>query len=828
MNCHPTARHPATRSPAPRRTALAAHLLCVGLAACVATTAATSAKAQSNAATTPAAAHTAGADAARSYAIPAGPLGEALNRLGRESGALITFAPQLVAGVHTQGASGTLTVAQALDRLLSGSGLQALAGPDGSHALRRVPSAQGPDARSSSLPEVRVAAQAERSATTEGTGSYTTRATAAATGLNLSLRETPQSVSVLTRQQIEDQNLTTLGEAVKHITGISAGSSDSDRTDLDARGFYIDTYQYDGVPTAVTNDFFGTSTFDPTLYDRVEVVRGATGLLTGAGNPGASVNLVRKRASSKEFTGTASAGIGSWNHHRGTLDLSTPLTEDGRIRARVAAMAEERDSHLDRYHTRNRALLATVEADLAPGTTVRVGWEHQAKRPDNVTWGGLPMVYTNGAPSHWPRRFSIGADWTSWDTTNDTVYAGLEHQFDNGWALKANVSRLESDYQSKLFYLLGQPDQNTGVGVNPYVNFSRQSFDQTSGNVQATGPFDLLGRRHEAVVGLSASQSRYVYGNFASTTAAVGNLFAWDGSYPEPVWGEFRPLGNDRTRQDALYGAARLSLADSLKLIVGARQTRWETKSTDATRKHDEFTPYAGLIWDLDATHSVYASYTDIFQPQNYQDASGAYLDPVAGKSYEAGIKAGYLGGRLNASLAVFRIQQDNVAVQDGDALVDGTGNAAYRGAKGVTSKGFEAEVAGELARGWQLSTGFARTLAQDTDGSRLQPQRPRNLMHLFTSYRLPGQWSRLTVGAGLQWRSGTYASATTSAGVAARRDQGTLALADLMVSYAVSPQLSAQLNVSNLFDKAYVDFAGTQIYYGAPRKAMLTMKYQF
>lgn len=776
-------------------------------------------------------AHAQAAEQQRSYDIPAGPLDGALRSAAAQSGVALTFTPEQAASQRSNGLRGSYTVDGAFGALLAGTDWQAVRQGNGGYALRRVAQAS-PAASSASgavtLAPVTVTAQAERSGTTEGSGSYTTRSTAAATGLNLSLRETPQSVSVLTRQQMDDQNLTTLGEASKHITGISAGSSDSDRTDLYARGFYIDNYQYDGVPVNVTTDFFGSSTFDPTLYDRMEVVRGATGLLTGAGNPGASVNLVRKRASSKEFTGTASVGVGSWNHHRAAVDLSTPLTEDGHIRARVAAMAEERDAHLDRYHTKNQALLATVEADLTPSTNLRVGWEHQAKRPSNVTWGGLPMVYTNGAASHWRRSFSIGADWTYWDTNNDTVYAGLERRFDNGWSLKAHVSRLESDYQSKLFYVLRQPDAATGLGTNPYVNYSEQAFSQNSGSVQATGPFDLLGRRHEAVVGLTASQSRYTYGNYASTTAPVGNLFAWDGSYPEPVWGAFRPLGNDRTRQDALYGALRLSLADDLKLIVGGRQSRWEARSLTTTRKHDVFTPYAGLIYDLDAVHSVYASYTDIFQPQSFQEVGGAYLDPVVGKSYETGVKGSYFGGRLNASVAVFRIAQDNVAVQDGDNLVDGTGSTAYRGAKGVTSKGIEAEIAGELAKGWQVATGFARTLADNSDGSQLQPERPRNLVHLFTSYRLPGAWNALTIGGGLQWRGGTYATTTTATGVAARREQGSILIADLMASYGITPQLSAQLNISNLFDKTYYDFAGSQITYGAPRKAMLTMKYQF
>jgi outer membrane receptor for ferric coprogen and ferric-rhodotorulic acid len=815
-------RHPFALPAAPRGTAFAARLLCASLATCATLALVPQA----------AMAQTAAAETARSYAIPAGPLGAALNRLGRESGTLISFAPELVAGLQTPGVQGSLAVPQALAALLAGAPLEAVRDANGAYALRATarsaaPAASAATGASLALSEVRVTAQSDRSPVTEGTGSYTARSTAAATGLVLSPRETPQSVSTITRQQMEDQGVTTLAEVTRHITGVTGISSDSERTDLSARGFYIDSYQYDGVPIAASNDFFGTSMLDPILYDRIEVVRGATGLMTGAGEPGASINLVRKRASSKVFTGSATLGVGSWSQLRGSVDLSTPLNADGSVRARIAAMTDDHDSHLDRYHTRNRALLATVEADLTPATTLWAGLEHQAKRPTGVTWGGLPMVYKDGSPTHWPRSFSIGADWTEWNTTSNTAYVGLEHRFDNGWSLKGNASRLDSDYNSKLFYLLSQPDAS-GNGINPYPNYSQQSFVQNSASLQATGPFALLGRTHEAVVGLTGSQSGYLAGNYSYTANPVGNIFAWDGSYAEPVWGNFRALQDDRTRQSAVYGAMRLSLADDLKLIVGGRQSRWETRSLSETRKHDVFTPYAGLIYDLDTTYSVYASYTDIFKPQNYQDVNGAYLDPVMGKAYEAGVKAAYFGGRLNASLAVFRIAQDNVGVQDGDALVSGSANAAYRGEKGVTSKGFEAELSGELARGWQVTAGFARALARNADASRLDPQSPQNMAHLFTSYRLPGALSAIKLGGGLRWQGATYATTTTSTGVAARRDQGSVTVASLMASYDISRQLSVQLNVSNLLDKNYYDFAGSQLYYGAPRKFLLTAKYDF
>jgi outer membrane receptor for ferric coprogen and ferric-rhodotorulic acid len=174
----------------------------------------------------------------------------------------------------------------------------------------------------------------------------------------------------------------------------------------------------------------------------------------------------------------------------------------------------------------------------------------------------------------------------------------------------------------------------------------------------------------------------------------------------------------------------------------------------------------------------------------------------------------------------VFRIAQDNVAVQDGDSMIGGTGNPAHQGEKGVTSKGFEAEVSGELTWGWQLIAGFARADVRAADDSRLQSQRPNNMTHLYTGYRLPGNWNALKIGGGLTWRDATYAATITSTGAEARRDQGSITLASLMTSYDISRQLSVQLNINKLFNKTYHDFAGGQIHYGAPRKFTLTAKY--
>lgn len=783
------------------------------------------------------AAETVSLDAAapRAYDIPAGPLGRTLATFAVGSGIALSFDPALTQGRSSPAVSGRFTAREAIDRLLAGSGLQIVARTDGSYTLsrREANAAAGAQSGSFTLPPVVVTADADSSGTTEGTGSYTTPATAAATGLSLSLRDTPQSVTVLTRQQIDDQNLLSLGQAMKSVPGVFAVSSDSDRTDLYARGFYIDNYQYDGVPTTVTTDFFGASTNDPVLYDRIEVVRGSTGLLTGAGNPSASVNLVRKHADSKVFSGTASLALGSWNLRRGTVDLQAPLTEDGRVRARIVGMTEDRDSFIDMYHGRKHVLYGVVDADLTPGTSLSVGIDSQANRPTSSTWGGLPLTFSDGTATNWNSSRTIGTPWTHWDTTSTTAFANLTHSFDNGWKLKANASHRESKQNAKLLYLYGDLDRLTGTGLGSLPGYFEHAFRQNSLDLQATGPFELLGRKHELVLGITNSQSRYVEANHPRTSALpdTGNFYDWSGSYPEPAWGALNVSAVTKTRQTGYYGAARLSLADSLKLIVGGRQNSWRstrlTADDRATRRHEVFTPYAGLVYDLSDTYSVYASYTDIFQPQNYRDASGAYLDPVTGKSYEVGIKGAHLNGKVNTSIAVFRARQENVAQRDGTKLVPNSTEDAYYGARGVVSKGIELQVSGELAPGWQINAGIARTLGRDGNGDRINTTMPTTQATLFTTYRLPGSWQQLTIGGGVNWQNRVY-YAYSAGGVDMRYQQGSRAVVSLMARYAFTPKLSLQLNIENLFDKKYFSNIDGQAFFGTPRNAVATLSYKF
>lgn len=166
---------------------------------------------------------------------------------------------------------------------------------------------------------------------------------------------------------------------------------DSDRTVFYSRGFFVSNYAYDDLPTSISEVWnFGDTAADTAIYDRIEVVRGATGLMSGTGNPAAYVNMVRKHADSQEFKGNVSASYGSWDKQRYVLDLQAPLVESGKVRGRLITGYQDNDSFVDNYHYRKKFLYGVMDADVTDSTTLSVGYEYQESHTADPTWGGLP------------------------------------------------------------------------------------------------------------------------------------------------------------------------------------------------------------------------------------------------------------------------------------------------------------------------------------------------------------------------------------------------------------------------------------------------------
>lgn len=669
---------------------------------------------------------------------------------------------------------------------------------------------------------------------------YSVKATSVGTKMQMIQRDIPQSVTIVSEQRMEDQQLQTLGEVMDSTMGISKSTTDSDRSNYYSRGFEIDNYMVDGIPTYFESRWnLGDSQSDMALFERVEVVRGATGLMTGTGNPSAAINMVRKHATSREFKGNLSAEYGSWNKQRYVMDMQSPLTEDGNLRARIVAGYQDSGSWLDNYNQKRTFFSGILDADLATSTSLSAGYEYQRIDINNQTWGGLPRWNTDGSVRHYDRAHSTSPDWAYNDKEFNKVFFTLKQRFADNWQATLNATHTEAKFDSKAMYLDAYVNKSTGMLEGPYVNYGpdygyiggtgwnsgKRKVDAV--DLFADGGYELLGRQHTMMIGGSFSRQTNRYTNSWANVypEEFGSFYDYNGYFPETNWGSQSLAQDDTTNMKSLYAATRISLADPLHLILGARYTNWSIETLTYGMEKNHTTPYAGLVYDINDNWSAYASYTSIFQPQNYRDSSGKYLDPITGNNYEAGLKSDWMNSRLTTTLSVFRIEQDNLGQSTG-RTIQGSTDTAYESVDGTVSKGVEFEINGALTDNWQMTFGATRYVAEDNDGKAVNPQLPRTTVKLFTSYRLPAM-PELTVGGGVNWQNSVYTYQDTPYGTW-RASQGSYALVDLFTRYQVTKNFSLQGNVNNLFDKTYDTNIEGEIVYGEPRNVSLTASYQF
>lgn len=683
----------------------------------------------------------------------------------------------------------------------------------------------------------------DKTAVTENTGSYTTSSTNTATKLNLSLRETPQTVKVYTREYLDDRNIESFQDLMSNITGVSTPRTD-ERQRPYARGFDVDYFLIDGKPTTAN---LVAADLDLSIYDRVEVVKGANGLMTGAGSPAMGINLIRKHANSREFSGSVSASAGSWNSYSSSADLSAPLNSDGSLRGRVFVKHSDEDSFMDFYEKERNIVYGAIDYDISDKTLLSFAASYQELNRDGVRWGGLPAFYTDGTRTNFDRSLTVSSDWTYWDAKTTMLFADLKHTLFNDVDLNVAYSYRRDDTDSFIFYTAGKVTKatNTIPIENASVYRDQKRNDENNVDVYITAPFTLAGRNQEIVLGGSWNKTQLkknTYGQtFDPTSPALTKQNLIDLLGQDVIdfnhmntrligsleMDKTNPLNS--TTQTAGYISGKFHILDPLKAVAGLRVSNWEYESETHTtdRKFEnQLTPYAGLIFDFAPNYSWYASYTSIFKPQTNRDQSGDYLDPVEGKTYETGVKGEFLDKRLNAGLSVFRIEQSNAAQAllkaDGtNVKVDGTTNEnAYYGTDGVVSKGVELNIDGEINDNWGLSFGVANFDAKDAKGDDYNPTNSRTTADVFVKYKNDSWYA----GAGLNYYSKIYAVAGNT-----RIERDDLYLANAMLGYKFDPNFSTQFNVNNLFDKKYYDGIGSDsMIWGEPRNTTLSFHYKF
>ncbi|WP_313436971.1 TonB-dependent siderophore receptor [Novosphingobium sp.] len=699
------------------------------------------------------------------------------------------------------------------------------------------------------------------------TDGYQTGATNTAAKLPLTLRETPQAVTVITRQRIEDFNLITVQDVLEQTPGVSVQSYDSNRTRFQARGFTITNFQLDGVPSNFNVGASGNSVMpDTSIFERIEVVRGAAGLVTGTGDPSATVNLVRKRPT-QDLKANVSLNYGSWDYVRAEADVGGPLIASGKIRARAVAAYTSRDSYLDFQHDTSPSLYGVVEADITETTRLRAGVDYLSTDSRGGSWSAVPLFFSDGSRTDLPRSYSAAARWNRWQRENTNAFAVLEQEIGR-WVARLAYNHRWTDTESLL--LAGSnsnffPDRETGLGLNVVNTYGISHTREDSFDGYATGPLGLFGREHEVVLGVNhydrelenvATTLTPAYGLPSFTVnrvtyTAFPSIFTWDGDVPRPTTVDRGfPSSTDRTRQTSLYGAVRLNPFDGLKVILGGRYTDVDTTArtfstaaatagelTRTTKTGDnKFSPYAGVVWDLTSSVSAFASYAQVFTVQTQRDANYEQLAPLTGTNYEFGFKGEFFDKRLYAAVSGFHMKQDNVAelIQGADPFPDGT--SPYRAVSGVKTWGAELEVAGSVTPDWRIAGGYTYVHSENADGSRFSPDTPQHLAKLNTTYKI----GALTLGGGGTWQSRIYRSMPIPTGAFQSNgqpvtatgtvSQGSYVLLDLLMRYDLSPNVSVGVNATNVLDKTYYRNVGffNAGWYGQLRRVLANLRWHF
>ncbi|HEX8545026.1 MAG TPA: TonB-dependent siderophore receptor [Pseudomonas sp.] len=653
---------------------------------------------------------------------------------------------------------------------------------------------------------------------------YQGKPSSSTTKLGLTNKETPQAITTITRDQMDDFQINGIKDALRSAPSVTVEQSETDRTEFTSRGFDIGTFEYDGMGMPFAQTIL-VGDLDMAEYEQIDVLHGANGLMSGTGNPSATINFVRKRPTDT-FQAQVGTSVGAWDTRRIDVDVSGPLTPTGNVRGRFIYAHEKGNSWLDNYSHEKNVAAGLLAFDLSDADTLTVGFSQHNSDSNGSTWGNLPLVDSSNNPIHYSSRSSsVGQPWTYWNMHTQKAFAELKHDFDNGWNATFTATGIKESQDTNMLYVAGVTDDVATV----FAAHTTSEAHQLIGEAKASGPFSLFGREHELTFGANYGRTHQkaleydaVDGGYYDTS--FSGLLAGTTALPSFLYTTDYNTQNFIDTQKSVFAGARFSLADDLHWIAGARMLSADGSgesygSDHSLRVHGKVTPYTGLVYDLNKQWSLYTSWTQIFNPQySTLGLDGKLLDPLEGKSLEVGVKGNVMDDRLNLTAAVFKTEQSNVAA---DYVLVGSqylyNTADYK------SNGVELEASGEVLPGLNLMGGYTYVHIENDDGDKARKYVPTHSFHGMATYRLPGL-PQAKVGTRVSWQS---AVRNDSIGYVS---QEAYALVDLMASYDIDSHWNTSLNFNNITDRKYLLslYSQTASNYGAPRNltASVTWKY--
>jgi len=761
------------------------------------------------------------------FDIPAQPLAAALGAFSQQARQQLLFEEAEVAGRQAQAVRGQFTPRDALERLLAGSGVGIASARAGGFALRAVPTAPQVPA-SNALREVTVTASATPETAWGPVHGYAATRSATGTKTDTPLIETPQSISVVSKEALETQGTSNVADALRYTAGVAPaayanGTGDS-YDSLTVRGFLLANsgLLQDGLRLKY-------NIFEPPTeaygLERIEVLRGPSSTLYGQSGPSGVVNFVSKRPQAEPLH-AVELQVGSFNRRQIATDHAGPLNADGTLTYRLTALARKSDSFvdLDRDDREYFAPALTWRPDAATSLTVLASYiKTRTGYYIGLPFNGTIRPNPDGVV---PRERSLGEPALNfWNSEGTSIGYLLDHRFNDTWKLSHSMRYVdvELDYAHLYPILAG----TRTVNRQAFLRHDDSSTLAMDTNLQATWSTD--GATHTSLLGFDYAKSDYFWRRDRGPATPI-DLF-------NPVYGVGDPRAGLAPRDNESIKASQLGVyaqqqskfgqhwvltaglrhdearSDSLKHLTGVR----------SDRDDNQWTGRLGLNYVAANGLAPYASVSTSFEPTAYSYFDGRPFEPTTGKQVELGIKYQPPGKRLLLTAAVFDLKQQNVATQDPDQI-NHPGGLVQTGE--IASKGLEVEASGELTPALRVRGALTLTDAKVTRSNRaaeigLHPADvPESMLSLWADYsfRTPALqgW---TVGLGARYVSGTH-DETNLVETPART------LVDALVGYRTGDWQLA-LNVTNLLDKTYINSCRTSLcWYGRPREVRLTARY--
>ncbi|MDM0037579.1 TonB-dependent siderophore receptor [Variovorax sp. J22G21] len=757
--------------------------------------------------------------------IAAQPLAQALNDLARQTRLELMVQPALVAGKAAPAVSGQLTPQQALNRLLAGSGLAATI--EGSAVVVK---ASSDTSAAGNLPLVTVTAGPQEE-TAGGTTGYVARRSAAGAKTDTPILETPQSISVVTKQQLEDQKPRSIPEALNYTPGAFTGLvGSSNRYDYVAlRGFNdssVDSTLLDGLRLLSDQGSYSSMQVDPYFLERIDVVRGPASVLYGRASPGGLVALTSAKPQFEPYR-EVQLTVGNRNRMEGAVDLTGPVDANGVMAYRLTALGRSLDSQFNHVKEQRQA--------IAPSLTIRPSKDTQLllqaylqHDPEGSYHSGVPADASINAKHNGSRisRYFFDGDPSveKYQRTQRFLGYQFDHAFNDQWKFRQNFRYVSADTTLRQVYGYGWASANE---LTRYYAGARESTRGHTVDNQLEGRFETGAVKHTLLTGLDY-QKRSVGGSWESGGASPINVFA-------PVYGlpglsdvTSSPIDR-RLEQTGLYIQDQMELG-RWRLTLGGRQD-WAQASnrygTDAPAewKGSRFTKRAGLVYLFDNGIAPYVGYSDGFNPSLRNDQQGNILRPAETRQVEVGIRYQPKGSNTLLSAAVYDLKQENVATRP-------VGATYYVPSGKVRSRGLELEARSQLTSNFSMLASYTFTdmkFIESAEGftGNTPYQAPRHMASVWGDWTfMPG----FTLGAGVRHVGTSWVDNANSFKVRP------YAVVDLMLRIDlayVNPSLkgsSLRLHANNVFDKSYVASCLSQqyCYWGDARNVAATLTYQW